>query len=222
VKRLNLGARLLGPDDRCQAGLEARRVGEQVFCDVVQDLGAPMRRGAAPGAGLDGGFHGVADVLAVAFGHDAQQLAASALHLTAVARVGPRLRAADIELGGAVDGRTRGRRCGRLATRLGRRGGHGRAGLQVLDQAFPPALAAEAAFAHAAKAASRVEQVGAVDPHHARIQTCGHFHSLADGLAPHGSRQPVGRVVGQLDGLGRGAEGLHAQHRAEDLVANDL
>jgi hypothetical protein len=88
--------------------------------------------------------------------------------------------------------------------------------------AFAPAFAAEAAFAVAAEAAGGVELVGAVDPHHAGLQARGHIQREADRLAPDAGRQAVARVVGQVHRLVRRAEGLHRQHRAEDLVLHDL
>ena len=53
------------------------------------------------------GLDGVADVLAAAEAREADGLALRARHRIAVARIRPRLLAADIELGGAVDGRGR-------------------------------------------------------------------------------------------------------------------
>ena len=72
------------------------------------------------------------------------------------------------------------------------------------------ALAPEAALAVAAEAAGGVEQVGAVDPHHAGLDLRRHIEREVDALAPDAGRQSVNGVVRQLDRFARRAEG----HRA--------
>ena len=86
---------------------EARRefggARRQVLGDVVEHLRAVVGGGRAPAAGLGRGLDGVADVLAVAEAGLADRLAAWRRAPIGVAGIRPRLLAADVELGGAVD-----------------------------------------------------------------------------------------------------------------------
>ena len=79
-------------------------------------------------------------------------------------------------------------------------------GADVGVEARLAALAPEARLAVAAEARRRVEKVGAVDPDHARLDAVRHFEREVDVFAPHRAREPVARVVGERDGLGRRAE----------------
>ena len=84
---------------------EFRGAGGEVLRDVVEHLRAVVRRGRGPAGGLGRGLHRVADVLAVAEAGLADGLALCSVDGIGIAGIGPRLLAADIELGGAVDGR---------------------------------------------------------------------------------------------------------------------
>ncbi len=66
-------------------------------------------------------------------------------------------------------------------------------------------------------AAGRVE---VVDPDGAVPQPAGHAPGAALVGRPDAAGESVLRVVGQFHGLFLGAEGLHRQHRAEDLLAD--
>ena len=114
-----------------RAGQGAQPVGElalaggQVLADVVEDLGAVVRRGLRPAGGLVRGLDGVADVLPVAPADLAYEGAVGRENREGVAGVGARLFAADVELGGAVDGG------GAVALGGGARGGRGSAGATI-------------------------------------------------------------------------------------------
>src|SRR5690606_22184278 len=77
----------------------------QVFADVIENLRPLVARHGPPAAGFVGGFHGVADVLAVAFAHFTYQPAAGPVDAAGVAAVGPGLPAADVHFRRAVDAR---------------------------------------------------------------------------------------------------------------------
>ena len=147
----------------------------------------------------------------------------------AVAGVGPRLLAADIELGGAVEAAGAVRPTERARARRSRRAGLGRdsglpvgvVGDAVLGQALAPALAAEAAFAIAAEAGGGVEQVGRIDPDDAGLDARRDLERAIDVLGPDGGGEAVAGVVGERDRLVRRAEGHRDQHRAEDLLARE-
>src|SRR5438128_7918722 len=80
----------------------------QVLGHVVQNLGAVVAARRRPTAERGpGGLDGIAQVFAVAVANFANDLAAWAINKTRVARIGPRLFAADVHLGRAVDRRTR-------------------------------------------------------------------------------------------------------------------
>ena len=106
---------------------------------------------------------------------------------------------------------------------FGSKGGHGlllfriALGPCVGLQAFPTTLAAEPAFAHAAKSGSRVKHVRAVDPDHTGDQFRRDIQCQIDVLAPDCGGQPVAGVVGHLDSLGRGAECCANQHGTKDF-----
>ena len=206
---------------------KGRKRGDQSIClglgvlgQEIQDLGAAMGRLALPARRLSRRFDRVADVLAVALRRRGPGRATT-FHARAVAAIGAGLCAADIELGGAVDGIGRARRrraCG--GRNLSR--GNGRIEGQIFDQAFAPAFSAEARFLHAAETAGRVEGIRAIHPDHAGLELGRDFERQANRFAPQRSRQAIAGVIRQLDGFGGRAEGLHHQHRAEDFVDDDF
>ena len=120
-----------------------------------------MRRGARPAQRPARRLDSVADILAVALAHFAQMLAVSGENGAGITGIGPRLLAADIELGRPVDaaglmpvggvGQLKGR-CGFELFLPGR--------LQIRAHAFAAALAPETGFAIAAEADGGVELVG--------------------------------------------------------------
>src|SRR5207247_7132693 len=57
--------------------------------------------------------------------------------------------------------------------------------LQVLPHSLPPAFAAEPGLAVAAEPRRCVEQIGAVDPHHARFDLGRHVEREIPLLGPH-------------------------------------
>ena len=91
-------------------------------------------------------------------------------------------------------------------------------GLQILQQAFPAALASVAAFAVAAKSAGSVEQIGAVDPHHSGFKLRSDVQRDVDALAPHASRQSIHGIVRQFDRFAGSAEGHRRQHRTKNFL----
>src|SRR5471032_1690038 len=199
---LHLFFRVLGTGHRGDAGGEFIGACRQVFGDVVQHLCAIVRRGLGPAAGFMRGFDGVADVLAAALAHFADEGAGRAVDRAAIAAVRARLFAADVQLGRAVDGegiaagdyhrRFRldlgfDQRCGR--TRVFRQRGH------IFVHAFASALAAVARFAVAAEAASGVELVGGVNPYDTCLDLRRDVQCEADVFAPHASGQSVDGVV---------------------------
>ena len=161
-------------------------------------------------------FHGIAHILARRERDMAQQIAGLAPDRCGIAAVGAALLAADIKLGCPVD-RVRWRAAAGKGRDLfqrflrGFRTGIGR-------QPFPAAFAAKAAFAHTAKARRRIHHIGAIHPDDARYQLGRDIQREVDILGPDRRRQPVAGVIGQLDRLGRGAEGGGYQHGAKDLV----
>src|SRR5713226_8143565 len=122
---------------------------------------------------------GVSNVFAIAQRRLTQQTAIRAVHFDAVAGIGPRLLAADVEFHSAVDRRSAkiGSRLGRLVDRqwLGanRRRLFEPRWLEIFKQAFAPALSPITAFPIAAETASGVKEIRAVNPDHAGLQLCG-------------------------------------------------
>ena len=132
----------------------------------------------APAFGFARGFHGVANVLAVAKRCFSKQTLVRTTYRHAVTRIWPHLLAADEELHGAID---RGnhevswlfwrlvdgeRLCEKKRRLLEPRG------LKIFAQTFAPAFASETAFAIATEAAGGVEKICAVDPNHAGFELC--------------------------------------------------
>src|SRR6056297_3907065 len=116
-----------------------------------------MACGLRPSASPARGFHGVADVLAVADARMAQQLAAPRIYRLRIAAIGPYLLAADIQRGRTVEaGRVDGVRLWRGVEGAG--GLQRDFGLEVGHEALPPTLAPVAAFAQAAKGRCGVEE----------------------------------------------------------------
>ena len=106
-------------------------------------------------------------------------------------------------------GRGRGKQCGSILEP--RR-------LQIFQQAFPAALAAESALAVAAETAGSVEQVRAVHPDDPSFQLRGNMQCHVDVLAPNAGRQAIDGVVGQLNRFSRSAKRHRSQHGSEDLL----
>src|SRR3954470_12977194 len=90
---------------------------------------------------------------------------------------------------------------------------------KVALQAVAAALAAVARLLVTAEGAGGVELVERVGPHHACAQLVRDPEDPGALVGPHPGGQAERRVVGLLDGLGRGAEGENGQHRTEDLLA---
>src|SRR5690606_18795486 len=91
--------------------------------------------------------------------------------------------------------------------------------IEVRLQAVATALAAVARLLVPAERRGRVELVERVGPDDTRPELVRHGEDPRALLRPDARRQAVRRVVRLGDGLVRGAEGEHRQHRAEDLVA---
>ena len=208
--------------------LPARR---KIFCHVVQNLRASVGCALGPGGSFVCRLDGITNIFAIAQRCLAQKPSVSASRFHAVARVGTRLFAADVELHRAVDCRCRrigvvgrfliqirpsclfqSRQC-RSILEPGR--------LKIFKQAFPAALAAIAAFAVAAKSAGGVEQIRAVDPDNSSFELRGDVQGHVDTLAPDASRQSIDCVVRQLDCLTGRAECHRGQHRAENFLLRD-
>ncbi len=86
-------------------------------------------------------------------------------------------------------------------------------GERALAAAFPPV----AGFLVAAEPGGRVEQVGRVDPHHARLELRRDIEREVDRFRPDRRGEPVGGVVGERDGLLRRAEAHRHRDRPEDF-----
>src|SRR5947209_17691496 len=106
----------------------------------------------APAFGFARRFDGVSDVFAIAQRRLTQQTAIRAVHFDAVARIGPRLLAADVQFHRAVDGRS-----AKIGSRLGwlvdgqwlganRRRLFEPRRVEIFKQAFAPALSATPPF----------------------------------------------------------------------------
>ena len=185
-----------------------------------------MRGRRAPAGRLARRLDGVADVLAVAQARLAERAALGIEHAVGIAGIRPRLLAADIQLGGAVDaGRRRrrrpARRCSLAASPASALRGFGASHrLQIFRHALAAALAAEAAFAIAAEAGGGVEQVGAIDPDHAGLDARGDFERAIDVLASRPRRRGRSACCWRARPLRRACGSVIAdQHRAEDLLA---
>ena len=201
---------------------------DHVFRKVVENLRAIVRRALGPARCIARSFNRVANILAIAQRRLAQQLALAPVHREGISRIGPRLFAADVLLHRAIDRRS-GRRTRRRKSlflirrfqfrRLLRRRGQRVQPLrrQVFQHALAPAFAPVPGFAIAAKPARRVELVGRVHPHHARLHLRCQVQRHVDVLAPNARGQPVHGIVRQLRSLGRSAEGHRHQHRPENF-----
>ncbi len=183
-----------------------------------------MRGRPAPAFRFARPFDGVANVLAIAKRRFSEQPSVGSVHFDAIARIGPRLLAADVELHGAID---RGScevhwRLGRLIDRERRCMNGWRAlkprGLEIFEQTFAPALASEAALAIAAETAGGVEKIRAIYPNHAGFELRGDVQRNIDAFAPHAGGEAIHRVVGELYGFAWSAEGHRGKHRAEYLL----
>src|SRR5262249_49349540 len=87
--------------------------------------------------------------------------------------------------------------------------------LQVLAHAFAAALTPIATFTVATESAGSVEQIGAVDPHHAGLELSSHMQRHIQAFAPHTGRQAVSGVVGELDRFMGSAESYRRQYGAK-------
>src|SRR4026208_354082 len=96
-----------------------------------------------------------------------------------------------------------------------------RSAIEVGPQPVAAALAAVARLLVAAERRRRVEAVERVGPHHAGAQLVGHPEDARALVGPHPGGEPVGSVVGLLDGLLRRTEREHRQDGTEDLLAGD-
>src|SRR5262245_65564423 len=90
---------------------------------------------------------------------------------------------------------------------------------KVRLQTVPAAFATVAGLLVTAERRGRVELVERVGPDDTGPQLVGDGQDARALLGPDPRRQPVRRVVGLLDRLGRRAEGEDGQDRAEDLLA---
>jgi hypothetical protein len=93
--------------------------------------------------------------------------------------------------------------------------------LQVLVHPLATTLSPEATFTVAAESGGGIEQIRAVDPHHARLDLRRDVEREIDALAPHTRRETVLRVVGKSHRFGRSAEGHRHEHWSEDLDLRD-
>src|SRR5690606_4798634 len=130
-----------------------------------------------------GGLHRVADVLAVADADMAEEFAFGAVDGLGVAGVRAGLFAADVHLGGAVEGVDLGGAGSRWGGG-GFQGGGFCGGFEVGHQALPPAFAPEAGFADTAEACGGVEEVGGVDPDDSGLEFGGDVEGEVDVLGP--------------------------------------
>src|SRR5215472_18403336 len=83
------------------------------------------------------------------------------------------------------------------------------------------AFAADPGEPGAAERGAQVPDEEAVDPHGPRDQPAGHSIRPVMVAGEQGGRQPVRGAVGQFYRLVLAAEGLHGEHRAEDLLGED-
>src|ERR1700680_3089382 len=90
--------------------------------------------------------------------------------------------------------------------------------LEIFEQTFPAAFTAVAAFPVAPKATGGVEEISAVNPDHAGFQLSGDMQRDVDAFAPNTGGQAVDRVVSELNGFPRRAEGHCRQHGTKNLL----
>src|SRR5690606_25971800 len=102
------------------------------------------------------------------------------------------------------------------------RGGDGVLQVAVEVEAPGAALAADAGLARAAEERAQVPYEEAVDPDGPGDQPGGDERGPLAVAGGDGGGQAGAGVVGQPDGLVLGVEGLERQHRAEDLLLDDL
>mmetsp|Transcript_2258 Transcript_2258/g.6258 ORF Transcript_2258/g.6258 Transcript_2258/m.6258 type:complete len:591 (-) Transcript_2258:548-2320(-) len=238
-RHLTGGLLLVAPWTAGELGHELLTTSVEVLRNEVKDLRPVVRRALPPaGSCLVRRLHRVPDVLPVALRHLPEHGAVRTQDNTRVLTVWSYLLAADEHLVGAVHALPDVKpvvsyRLGRGRHRASPRGlhiVHGEHAVRrgaapdadILVEPLASRLAAVAAFLHAAEPGRRVEEVVGVDPDDPRADLEGHVQRLRHVLRPYGGRQPKGRVVGQLDGLGRGAEGQYDQHRPEDLINDHL
>src|SRR5262249_38422063 len=107
-RRLDLPGRRLGALTGRSVQPPPELVGAcaQVLGDIVENLGAIVRRLRGPAGARTRRLDGVADILAVAVANFADQVATRVVDRPAVARIGPGLLAADVVLGRTVQRRS--------------------------------------------------------------------------------------------------------------------
>ena len=158
----------------------------------------------------------IAHVLAVGEAGLTQQCAVLAIDVAGIAAIGPGLPAADIEFRRSIQ------RVGRFVpARVGRDGFQGFGGAigpGVGQQAFPAAFASEPAFTYPSEPGGGIEQVGGVDPDHARGQFRGDVEGEVDVLAPDCGGEAKARVVGQFHCFCGCAESGGDEDRAKDFL----
>ena len=180
----DFSARLIERDfsHALDAPCEFIRPRREILGDVVEDLRSIVRRIICPVLRLVRRFDSIAHILAIAIAYLPDNRARWRDDLTGVIAVRSRLCAADVELCRAIQPG-----CLRMeSAQLGRRRWgmrppiRGRlrqlrprpphpAGAQIGEQPLFAPFASIAAFAVAAKAGGRIEQIAAVDPHAARL-----------------------------------------------------
>src|SRR5262245_1518868 len=89
--------------------------------------------------------------------------------------------------------------------------------LEELHQTLVCALAAEARLLHAAERCRRIGDEAAVEADHAELELLRHAHAAAQVLGVEVGDEPVLGVVGALDRLLIGLEGLDRRDGPEDL-----
>src|SRR6478736_5795030 len=91
--------------------------------------------------------------------------------------------------------------------------------LQKLHQPFVRAFAADARLFHAAERRGRVGDESAVEPDHAELELLGDAHAAAHVLGIEVGNETVLGVIGALDHLALGFEGLDRGDGAEDFFS---
>src|SRR5690242_20597702 len=86
---------------------------------------------------------------------------------------------------------------------------------------FLAALPPEPRLAIPAEPGGRVEEIRRVDPDHAGLDLGRDVEREIDVLGPDARRQSVRRIVRELHGLGRSAEGHRDQYGSEDFDLRD-
>src|SRR5664279_1168765 len=88
----------------------------------------------------------------------------------------------------------------------------------VRSQGLEPELASEPGLLHPPEAGLNPHRAVGIDRQVAGLDGPGHTQGASPVPRPDGARQPVGRVVGEPDGLLLVLEGDDGHHRPEDLL----